>query len=125
LAGCLLTAAAVLRWGYYDTYQSKWRNETVQYIDTHHRWSQNLIRRKMGFYNTAEAAKQDTLGYKEEFSLAGPMAGTGKPHGQWSWTLGLEHRSDAYKSHQPTEKTNFYWYGDEISEGEWHLRNRR
>ena len=123
-AGRFLTAGAVLVWGYYETYESKWRSDSVRYTDTHGRWSQRLVYRRMDYYNSEDAAAKDELRFKEDFSLEGRMAGTGKPHGPWKWQLGLDHWDDAIKNHEPYQKTVFYWYGDEVSEGDWHLRNR-
>jgi len=46
--------------------------------------------------------------------IDGPMAGTGTPHGAWEKTTLKPYDRSAV----------FYWYGEEVSEGEWHLRNR-
>jgi hypothetical protein len=44
----------------------------------------------------------------------GPLAPSGKPHGEWTVILW-----------KPQDYSTFlwYWYGDQISEGEWHRLN--
>lgn len=42
------------------------------------------------------------------------MAGTGKPHGIWDELWFEPLRMDK----------KFYWYGEVVTEGEWHLRNK-
>jgi hypothetical protein len=49
---------------------------------------------------------------------AGPMAGETKPHGRWIEAV-------ARIGQWPERTVQFYWYGEPISEGEWHLRNDR
>jgi hypothetical protein len=46
----------------------------------------------------------------------GPMSASNKPHGQWT-----EKDLDAH----PPERLRWYWYGEEITEGEWHIRADR
>jgi hypothetical protein len=49
----------------------------------------------------------------EDSRAEGPMAGDFKPHGKWRISLP-----------SGAQQTSWYWYGEEITEGEWHLRNR-
>jgi hypothetical protein len=46
--------------------------------------------------------------------LEGPCSASGKPHGKWKQIIWVPF------SHNEL----YYWYGEEISEGEWHLRNK-
>ena len=46
----------------------------------------------------------------------GGMSETGKPHGKWETSFLGTGRFDRH--------TTWYWYGEVIDEGEWHLRNR-
>lgn len=45
-------------------------------------------------------------------SLNGPVSSSGKRHGKWTYYNG-----DSYVEH------SWYWYGEEVSEGEWHKLN--
>lgn len=44
----------------------------------------------------------------DNFFSSGPLSPSGKRHGEWT----------------SSGRRRWYWYGDEISEGEWHLRNK-
>jgi len=107
--GIPITLAAVVAWGYFDTYESTWHNENVRFTDTYSRWGGNLVYRDLDIFENE--ARQGLPVFSEE----GPMAGTGRPHGEWKvmiWKPDLR------------SETQFYWYGEEIDEGEWYLRNR-
>jgi hypothetical protein len=58
---------------------------------------------------------------KRILESAGPMAPSGNPHGMWVDTV--YDNSEALDL-VGNSRTAFYWYGDEVSEGEWHLRNK-
>ena len=75
------------------------------YQDSYWRWSGKHFYR---FYES-----YDSKG-KRIYSSHGPMAGNGRLHGEW---IGIEWH-DSNITHE------WYWYGEEITEGEWHLRNR-
>jgi len=47
-------------------------------------------------------------------SANGPLSKSGKMHGKWTWL---------WKKGKPLTYT-WHWYGEEITEGEWHLRNK-
>jgi hypothetical protein len=44
--------------------------------------------------------------------MHGPVSQTGKAHGKWTSRIGA------------SWKYVWYWYGEQVSEGEWHLRNK-
>jgi len=48
----------------------------------------------------------------------GPMSPSGKRHGEWTFFF---HGDD---DTPPRLMASWYWYGEQISEGDWHLRNR-
>jgi len=51
----------------------------------------------------------------EGFEMWGGVAESGNPHGPWQGY----NRADGRRAHY------WCWYGEVVSEGEWHLRNRR
>ena len=97
----------VFAWGYFDTYKEFWKNDRVNYIDTYHRWTGRHIYRYISAYETGDSTKLS-------WTADGQLAGTGKLHGKWDYT---------YWSPNFTHHVQFYWYGEEVTEGEWHLRN--
>ncbi len=101
VGGTVAGVCLVILYGHHDYYEARWINEQgTKYVDTYHRFSRNLVHR---WLFPAGGGSSD-----------GPMAGEGtpKPHGMWTHlgNGGIEY--------------TFYWYGEEVSEGEWHLRNR-
>ena len=52
------------------------------------------------------------------WQATGPMTPSGKLHGQWFVV------SESVDGQMET-RFKWYWYGDEVSEGEWHLRANR
>ncbi len=113
--GILLTLTVIVAWGYNDTYEIQWVDANTRFADTYKRWSDQFVYRKFSVYDSPKAAQQARFVGLGEVSAKGPMAGTGKPHGSWEYTQ--------WKPKWQVE-TKFYWYGEEVSEGEWHLRNR-
>lgn len=87
------------------TYTSHWENEEkVSFKDEYFRGAE------FPFYRSASKLTDD-----EFWTAEGPMSDSGRMHGKWTfWNL----RNDART--QP----KWYWYGEEITEGEWHLRNK-
>jgi hypothetical protein len=95
----LLPVAVVFSWGNLDRYETRGKNkEQDLLIDTYTRWGGTQTYRWILF--------------KDAGSMRGPMTASGKPHGEWEHFTGL--RVDHV----------WYWYGQEITEGEWHLRNK-
>lgn len=79
------------------TYRETWTNKDgINYFD---------------FYTRSGQIYDRTI-WSKDFMHSGPMAGNTKPHGEW------DIRDDLKFSKR------WYWYGEEISEGEWHLRNK-
>ena len=118
LTGILLTVAAVYLWGHYDAYDVEWVHDNVRYTDTYKVWGEQHIYRDVDAFETPEAANKWLIFPRESFpilSARGPIAGTGKFHERWSYTYWKPFRIE----------TKFFWYGEEISEGEWHLRNQK
>lgn len=82
-------------------------NEVAEYVDTYTA-NNKIAHRKLSI------RRLDKLVY----SARGPMSATGKPHGMWQVMRWGDNSRD-------WDKPVFYWYGDEITEGEWHLRQLR
>lgn len=86
-----------------DFYIETWTNTFGDQVEDRFRaWGNVHIRRDVSF--------SDRSG-----SMSGPMSPSGKPHGAWVVTY--------LELGKPDEQI-WYWYGDRISEGEWHLRNK-
>jgi hypothetical protein len=115
ILGRFKCSANVARWGgiafvtmvvfYYfsrcDVYPEHWESEDgTRYTDWYQRFQGGPTHRSLSF---------------DGVYGSGPMKGEGKrrPHGMWT-VLGKD---------LSLEK-KFYWYGEEVSEGEWHLRNK-
>lgn len=89
----------------YDSFKSRWTDKDGdKFIDTYKRWGHDLVYRSVIF--------KDDSGF-----CHGPMKGEGHPkqHGKWT-CLGKWFRDGL--------EYTFYWYGEEVSEGEWNLRNK-
>ncbi len=86
------------------------KNYSTTYHDTYARWSGHQTYRRMW--------GDDALGQLRD-SAEGPMCGDPpRLHGRWTYS---------YFGHNPfsfREEHEFYWYGEKVSQGEWHLRNR-
>lgn len=85
-----------------DVRVERWESEAgLIFIDTHSRFSRTPLYREI-------------LDRSSLSSFEGPLAETGKPHGKWVM----------FNSSTLQTTYHFYWYGEDVSEGEWHLRNR-
>jgi hypothetical protein len=85
----------------------------MDFHDTYKHWSGEFIYRRMSkFYDADKSVGSHSLFWRTQ----GPMAGTGKPHGHWI--------TNKFGDDNPYHKDEFYWYGEEVSEGNWHLRNK-
>lgn len=82
-----------------------WNSVDAQYEDTYRVWDDRHLTR---YYSTKDA--DGTLQTVAE----GPMSESGRPHGEWTII---------YPSLEESTQ-QWYWYGEPITEGEWHLRNR-
>lgn len=112
IPGIALTCCTLYWWSTYDTYTYHWASDSGQeFTDTRNCWSNALVFRDITIY---ESDDQMPDGKTRSLTTSGPMAGTGKPHGEWSVVYWGPFRSE----------TKFFWFGEEVSEGEWHLRNK-
>jgi hypothetical protein len=96
----VLSSVYYVRFGTYDRYWTDQETD-ISYIDTRSRWTKDYVFRKVR---------------GKSWSAEGPFLGTGKQHGHWEnvdW-------SDKF-----TVTHEFYWYGEPITEGTWHLRNSK
>lgn len=94
--------------GEYDTF------ETV-FEDQYRRFGSHL------FYRKIEVRKPGS--YLVWRSSEGPMTETNKPHGKWSWKW-TNWDGDFLASENRDSGIDFFWYGEKVTEGEWHLRNK-
>lgn len=85
----------------------------LNYFDTCKRWSGEITYRKMHAY------EGDNVEILMTLSMQGPMSASGKPHGHWKQLSGTPSDWSTYKT-----ENKWFWYGEEISEGEWHTRNK-
>jgi len=124
-----LTSVLLVTAAYYDTHTVRWaiaedpetRKETrvsgIVYMDdprykwprtvfreTRRRWDDTQIYRRVEWVNPKRPFLDD---YAE-----GPMSPSGKLHGEWKHVQWEPYR----------EWHTWHWYGEEVSEGEWHLR---
>ena len=79
--------------------------EYTVYCDSRRRWSDVIYWRSMTTHHP----------HSPTWTSKGPMTATNKPHGHWTGFLWSDFESRDY----------WYWYGDEVTEGEWNLRNRK
>ena len=93
-------------WFFAGTTSESWTNDNgTEYLDTYTVFGRKHIHRKLWMYDDDN---------KLIFSSSGPMSETGKPHGKWEM-LHFDLNKLEYE---------YYWYGEVVSEGEWHLRNK-
>jgi len=118
-AGIAVTMLAVGIWWSNDYCVDTWTKEAgefdtfeTEYKDYYRRLSKRPYYRKMNLRKPGE--------FLTWYISQGPMTDTGKPHGKWSWT-NLDWDAKPFESKQGIK---FYWYGEELSEGNWHLRNK-
>lgn len=109
-AGVAITVCmTVIIWGWFDTYRTTWTSKTGATItDRYTRWGGRHYYRHLNI-----PVEGSSLG----ISTSGPMSASGKPHGEWE-------QFDWSKRGSDYHQRVWFWYGDEISEGEWHLRSR-
>lgn len=96
-----LTVLVVLLWIRFDWYPQKWTNANgYKFKDLHHRWSGDIYYREFHTFDGGFLQAE------------GPMTASEKPHGHWRFMT--------------LEKTDhvWFWYGQPVEEGEWHLRER-
>ncbi len=131
VAYLLLAAAALLLFGTFDGYEETWTNiESKDWgkpdtqLPGYHGFDLELRGQKHTVYHDSRWRWSGAIYWRdftvygrngEPFSSQGPMSTTNKPHGHWT-----EFSWSDFETHD-----RWYWYGDEVTEGEWHLRNRK
>jgi predicted Zn finger-like uncharacterized protein len=89
-------------WGLFDNYEQSWTRGKVEYRDSYRRKGPKLFYRK--------------IYVPDDYAAEGAMSGEPtKPHGHW-----------VTRFFKPAETVHqWYWYGTEINQGEWELRQRK
>jgi hypothetical protein len=107
--GALSAGVALLvLFGWLDRYDERWTGDRgIRFIDTYGRFTSRWNHRWV--FGGAESYFS---------SMHGPMTGSWKKHGEWTY-LAKEKSPPTYGLIR-----TWYWYGEKISEGEWHLRNK-
>jgi DNA-directed RNA polymerase subunit RPC12/RpoP len=101
LIGMAAAIVCVVVWSQFDSYVEHWTGEVTEYTDQKMRMSGQIYHRK---------ATNDRV------HGSGPMAGDPvKMHGHWVFYFKPEQR----------RIDQWYWYGDEVSQGEWELRQKK
>ncbi len=100
-----LAIAALFMWAPFDRYDHHWSSRSgADYVDTTTRFTSRVVYRHVDHNDS------------DDWSSYGPMAGDpSKPHGRWH---------DHWSKPSWGSRDHWYWYGDQISQGEWELRNR-
>ncbi|MCE9526745.1 MAG: hypothetical protein K8R36_11905 [Planctomycetales bacterium] len=94
-------------WASFDYYHEQWTTKDGwRVLETRKRWTQVPIERSIDVVDADGKWTQ---------TLSGSVSASGKPHGEWH-TLSMRDFST---------QSSWFWYGEEISEGEWHLRDRK
>jgi hypothetical protein len=90
-----------------DYYEQFWVSKNgFFYRDSVTRWGDYT------FYRSMWKAEKDSY-----ISASGGFSDSGKQHGEWKYETGkslFDNRSYSV----------WYWYGEELSEGEWHSKNK-
>ena len=124
-------AAVMFTYGTFDGYESVWTSVKQEpgrsdlQMEGDHGWDSDLKGHFRTVYRDSrqrwggsiywrELDSHDADGHTVSTSQ-GPMTETNKPHGHWR----THNWSDFKRQHE------WYWYGELITEGEWHLRDRR
>lgn len=102
-APCAISVIVASQW--FCTYTVRWVRDSTRYHDTYDRFGR-ISHRRMEVYHDSE---MDYL----YLVTWGPMTQSIKPHGHW------------YSTAPMTSKIHdqWFWYGEEVSEGEFATRN--
>lgn len=91
---------------YSRTHVQLWTNDDgTRYVDTYRIWDNRHLHR---YVVVSDETGNPTL------IDEGPMSESSRPHGKWTH---INVPLDSTTAH-------WYWYGEAITEGEWHLRNK-
>lgn len=118
-------------WACFDYKIERWQKtnaagEVVSYEDYYRRFrGHSLFYRRYG-----DPDSPGGMEYRE-----GPFSDTGKSHGKWMHVKKVGDLNDAEIEYMQSHgfwsdgsttffRVHWYWYGEEITEGEWHLRNK-
>ncbi|MFN0056047.1 MAG: hypothetical protein ACKV0T_28205 [Planctomycetales bacterium] len=94
--GTLLAAVGIFAYGWFDTYESTYRDDGWTITKTYTRWGPTPLFGRLKRGNETQA---------------GPYAPWGKEHGRWIVSEGGE------------EREIWYWYGKEVTQAEWEKRH--
>ena len=87
----------------HDYYQIRWTNEKGdEYLDTYKRSNSKDVQERSVSFKNGDSARGSFVNETEM-----------KKHGRWIY-VGADYHVEY----------EYYWYGEEISEGEWFLRNK-
>lgn len=103
IAGGALTLVAALWYGARDTYTDSRLVGDIVRTETHRRW-------------TGRPLHAHLFRHRPFASMGGPVSASGKQHGHWTGRIEVDGKE------LPVDL--WYWFGDVVTEGEWHLRNR-
>ena len=93
-------------WKVFGTYRESFEGTSNSWItETYSNWTGKPCYRHVEMRDSGGKA----IGYAD-----GPVSDSGKPHGEWDLLFLDEFKSVKW----------WYWYGEQITEGEWHLRNQ-
>lgn len=118
------------------SYESVWTlvehewPEKDQRLTGNHGWDADLRKFDRTVYHDLRWRWDDTIYWRKidghakgsilpNWDSKGPMTATNRPHSHWvvRFGLGLSDKPESFRVEQ-----KWYWFGDEISEGEWYLR---
>jgi len=88
----------------------------VLYIDRYRRWDDSIVHREIRFYPAGSFYDWPW----PTIETYGPMTRSGKRHGHW--VIRRYDEKDVLLLREVVDE--WFWYGEPVSEGEWHLRNR-
>lgn len=115
LAGTCVAISAVLIGvhRHFDYYDHVWDTTDYRYIDRRTRVADRVIHRHIVRLTPFPENDDSTV-----MVASGPMGGEGFPtlHGRWEYVFRAE-------DGLPMPEDAWYWYGEMVSEGEWHRLN--
>ena len=106
----LAAIVAAYFWGRSDYYVHEWQRTTDDKKDTWHYTDYTYRNHAHQFYRVMTTDWEKPGYYHSE----GGFSDSGKMHGEWQ----------SYSAPSFDTKNEWFWYGESITEGEWHLRNR-